>query len=120
MYVEGAAAVFEGTVIRIARSTLQEVLQDDARIPRLTATLRVRRQWRGPRRDSITVTTTSFAEMCGVDFEEGHSYFVIADSVGRRPQSAAALGVARLQARSCGMTRPAPQARRIERLLDSR
>ena len=117
-YVEGAAAVFEGTVVRAALPTRAE-LSDKARAGLLVVTLRVDRQWRGEMADSIVVTTPLHATMCGVDFEEGRSYFVIADAVGGRPEPAW-LTTPWLTARSCGATRPTRAARGIERLLDTR
>jgi hypothetical protein len=118
-YVEGAAAVFEGKVVRITHPTLEQAAQDTARVDLLMVTLRVSRQWRGAIRDSIVVTTSFHTSMCGVDFEEGRSYFVIADAVERRP-GPAWLAVPWLDARPCGATRPAQEARRLKRLLDSR
>ena|SRR5215218_9841444 len=117
-YVEGAAAVFEGTVLRIAAPTLAEV-SDKVRGDLLTVTLRVRRQWRGDIADLIVVTTPLHITMCGVDFEEGRTYFVIADAVELHPRPAW-LRAPWLDARSCGTTRLARRARAIEQLLDSR
>ena len=117
-YVEGAAAVFEGTVVRIAAPTLAEA-GDAVRAGLLIVTFRVRRQWRGEIADSIVVTTPLQVTMCGVDFEEGRTYFVIADAVEGRPQPAW-LRTPWLDARSCGTTRLAHRARTIEQLLDSR
>src|SRR5689334_4815680 len=65
-YVEGAAAVFEGTVVRIAAPTRAEA-SDAVRAGLLIVTLRVRRQWRGELADSIVVTTPLQVTMCGVD-----------------------------------------------------
>ena len=117
-YVEGAAAVFEGTVVRVTRATPAEVRQDLPRADLLAVTLRVKRQWRGAVSDSIVVTTSSHASMCGVDFEEGREYFVIADAV-EADQRPAWVAAPWLSARSCGRTRPAQRARKLERLLGS-
>src|SRR5215211_6607226 len=68
-YVEGAAAVFEGKVVRITHPTSAQAANDTPRADLLMVTLRVSRQWRGAVRDSIVVTTSLHASMCGVHFE---------------------------------------------------
>jgi hypothetical protein len=117
-YVEGAAAVFEGTVLRTAMPTLAET-RDTVRRGLLIVTLRVHRQWRGDMADTIVVTTPLQVTMCGADFEVGRTYFVIADAVEFLPQPAW-LRAPWMSARSCGTTRLARQARAVERLLDAR
>jgi hypothetical protein len=117
-YVEGATAVFDGVVVRISHPSLQEAASDEFHATTLTVTLHVKRQWRGVATDSIVVTTSMFAEACGVDFEVGRSYFVIADAVEGREKPLSITGPW-LNARSCGTSRPSTRARNVERLLDA-
>jgi hypothetical protein len=110
--------VFDGVVVRITHPSLQEAVSDREHASTLTVTLRLRRQWRGVAADSIVVTTSMLAEACGVDFEVGQRYFVIADAVENRPKPLSIRGEW-LNARSCGASRPSTQARNVEHLLDA-
>ena len=84
--LSGSKAVFSGEVVdfekpppatKMIEGTMWTVMGGGG--PEATATLRVSEVWRGPRQQTITVTTEADSSVgCGYPFEEGRDYLVYA------------------------------------------
>jgi hypothetical protein len=91
------AAVFEGTVVRVARVDGGVAVGSDSSHVRrrfrwtdLEVTVTVRRRWKGDLGDTVTMRTPASTTMCGSEFVEGRAYLVFAlsrhyDGIGEAP-----------------------------------
>ncbi len=84
--LSGSTAVFSGEVVEFEKpppdtamveGTMLTVMGDARR--KATVTLRVSEVWKGPRQQTVTITTEADSSMgCGYPFEEGWEYLVYA------------------------------------------
>ena len=89
--LSGSKAVFTGEVVRFEKpppattmveGTMWTIMGGGG--PKATATLRVSEVWKGPRRQTMTVTTEADSGVgCGYPFEDGREYLVYA--TGKTP-----------------------------------
>ena len=114
-YIERAEMAFVATVLRIENPVASSggVLERVASWDREIVTVEVRQRWRGAWPDTLTLHNSSQSSMCGVEFEVGRSYFILASHGERRDAD----GRARLIPWGCDQSRPEAKARRLRRLL---
>jgi hypothetical protein len=73
--------ILEGRVVRVTEALDTLATSGSARpfaLPSREATVRVRRQWRGSRRDSIVVRSSRDGTACGFPLEEGAHVLIFA------------------------------------------
>jgi hypothetical protein len=113
-YIDRAEEVFVGRVVGV-----DDPLQHPDRRPAkedawdVAVTLVVTSRWRGVRADTVVVHTSALAEMCGMEFDLGADYFVLAS----RYQGGPAPKTTRLGVWTCGQSRPAARADNLITLL---
>ena len=83
-----SSAVFSGEVVDFDKSP-----------PRATATVRVSNVWKGPKQQTVEITTSSDEAACGYPFKEGQEYLVYAYT-----------GKQGLEVDLCGATNPLSEA----------
>src|SRR5688572_2186853 len=85
-YIERAEMAFVATVLRIENPVASSggVLERVASWDREIVTVEVRQRWRGAWPDTLTLHNSSQSSMCGVEFEVGRSYFILASHGERR------------------------------------
>src|SRR5688572_13343027 len=114
-YIERAEMAFVATVLRIVspRRQVGRSPTADSDWDHEIVTVVVRQRWHGAQADTVTLHNSSQPSMCGVEFEVGRSYFILAS---HREASDPSVN-APLIPWGCDQSRPAAKARRLRRLL---